>query len=119
MLGVKIAIAADHAGFAMKEEMKGRLVAQGHNIVDCGATAPDPGDDYPAFCAAAAELLSRGEVERAVIIGGSGQGEGIVTNRFRGVRCAVYYGGRPEITTLARRRHDHKSTCSPRAPCFS
>lgn len=103
---MKIAIAADHAGFALKAEVEKRLAALGHEVLDCGAHAPDPGDDYPSFCAEAAGALSRGEADRAIVIGGSGQGEAIVANRFRGVRCVVYYGGRPEIPTLAREHND-------------
>lgn len=90
--------ASDHAGF----EIKNALVAfvrdeLGHEVEDCGATTYDADDDYPDFIAIAARTLAEdvaaGKTDsRAIVAGGSGQGEAMVANRFPGVRCAVYYG---------------------------
>jgi len=94
---MKVYFASDHAGF----DTKNRLVAYvrdqlGHEVEDCGAHVNDPQDDYPAIIALAARKLSQdvaaGRVSRAIVAGGSGQGEAIVANRFPGVRCALYYG---------------------------
>jgi ribose 5-phosphate isomerase B len=94
---MKIYFAADHAGF----ELKNALIAYARDelnaeVEDCGALAYDKDDDYPQFIAIAARKLSAdvaaGMDSRAVVIGASGQGEAIVANRFKGVRCALYYG---------------------------
>ena len=94
---MKIYFASDHAGF----ELKNTLLAFArdelkHEVSDCGAYALDPMDDYPAIIATAAKKLSADFAENrasvAIVIGGSGQGEAMVANRFRGVRCALYYG---------------------------
>ncbi len=95
---MKVYFAADHAGF----ELKNTLVAfvrdeLGYEVEDCGASTYDAADDYPGIVAGAARKLSAdvagGFDSRAVILGGSGQGEAIVANRFKGVRAVVYYGG--------------------------
>ncbi|QQG37855.1 MAG: RpiB/LacA/LacB family sugar-phosphate isomerase [Candidatus Kaiserbacteria bacterium] len=93
---MKIYFAADHAGFELKNALIEYVRTLGHEAEDCGAFAFDKDDDYPHFIAAAAKKLSddaRSGVEsRAIVLGASGQGEAIVANRFRGVRCALYYG---------------------------
>jgi ribose 5-phosphate isomerase B len=94
---MKIYFAADHAGFELKNELmnyvRGELALE---VEDCGAFTMDPADDYPLFIGAAAQKLSddakQGIESRAVVIGASGQGEAIAANRFKGVRCALYYG---------------------------
>lgn len=93
---MRVYLAADHAGFELKQSLIPYVHELGHEPVDCGAHEHDPGDDYPAFVAEAAQRLSE-DVEqntesRAIVIGASGQGEAIVANRFKGVRCALYYG---------------------------
>jgi ribose 5-phosphate isomerase B len=103
---MKIALAADHAGYEMKEALELRLKQLGHEVADCGAPAFEPTDDYPGFCAAAARMVAHGDADRAVVIGGSGQGEAMVANRFRGVRCAVYAGGDPALVKLSREHND-------------
>ena len=96
-MAMKVYFAADHAGF----ETKNHLVAYVRDelrceVEDCGAFVDDPQDDYPAIVAVAARKLSEdvaaGKDSRAIVAGGSGQGEAIVANRFEGVRCALYYG---------------------------
>jgi ribose 5-phosphate isomerase B len=108
---IKVYFASDHAGF----EMKNALIAYvrdelGHEIEDVGAREFDAGDDYPPIIAVAARSLAQdlkeGRDAKAIILGGSGQGEAIVANRFAGVRAAVYYGGRPEIIKLSREHND-------------
>jgi ribose 5-phosphate isomerase B len=83
-----IALASDHAGFAYKEAVKAMLLKEGHTVQDFG-TNSDAACDYPDFIRPAAEAVARGEFERGVIFGGSGNGEAIVANRVRGIRCGV------------------------------
>ena len=86
---MKIAIAADHAGFALKERLKEYLKRQGHEVIDAGPPTYQPGDDYPDFAAPAAEMVARGEVDRGIVICDSGIGVDIVANKIPGVRSAL------------------------------
>ena len=83
-----IAIGSDHAGFAYKEAIKTMLLAAGHTVRDFG-TNSDAACDYPDFIRPVAEAVARGEFERGIVLGGSGNGEAIVANRVRGIRCGV------------------------------
>jgi ribose 5-phosphate isomerase B len=85
---MKIAVASDHAGFRYKELLKAALTARGHEVVDLG-TDSEFAVDYPVFIRPAAEAVARGDCHRAIVIGGSGNGEAIVANRVRGVRCTI------------------------------
>ncbi|MBC8144218.1 MAG: ribose 5-phosphate isomerase B [bacterium] len=85
---MKIAIASDHAGFAMKQLLRPWLAANGHEIVDLGAHDEKP-SDYPDFAQAVAEALIQHRVERGVLLCGSGVGASIAANRFPGVRAAL------------------------------
>jgi ribose 5-phosphate isomerase B len=85
---VRIALGSDHAGFGLKEDLKGFLADQGHEVIDCGTDSTQP-VDYPAFCAAAAREVSEGRADRAIVLGGSGQGEQIVANKVPGIRAAL------------------------------
>lgn len=85
---MKIAIGSDHAGFAYKEQIKTLLTGLGHEVRDFGTDSAAP-VDYPTFIRPAAEAVARGECERGIVIGGSGNGEAIVANKVRGVRCAL------------------------------
>jgi ribose 5-phosphate isomerase B len=85
---MKIALASDHAGFTYKEMIKKLLAHIGHDVRDFG-TNSDATVDYPAFIRAAAEAVARGECERGIVLGGSGNGEAMVANKVRGVRCAL------------------------------
>ena len=94
---MKIYFASDHAGFEMKNQLLAYVRDElGHEVEDCGAFSLDTNDDYPAIIANAARKLSADALEgtdsRAIVAGASGQGEAMVANRFRGVRCALYYG---------------------------
>jgi len=83
-----IAIGSDHAGFAYKEALKAALLADGHTVRDFG-THSDAPCDYPDFIRPVAEAVARGDYERGIVLGGSGNGEAIVANRVRGIRCGV------------------------------
>jgi ribose 5-phosphate isomerase B len=85
---VRIALGSDHAGFGLKEDLKAFLVEHGHEVIDCGTDSTEP-VDYPAFCAAAAREVSEGRADRAIVLGGSGQGEQMVANKVRGIRAAL------------------------------
>jgi ribose 5-phosphate isomerase B len=85
---VRVAMGADHAGFGLKEALKGFLRERGHDVVDFGTDSEAP-VDYPSFCAAAARAVVAGEADRAVVLGGSGQGEQIAANKVRGARAAL------------------------------
>ena len=85
---MKIAIGSDHAGFDYKEKLKTYLAEQGHTVVDFGTYSSDAAD-YPLFIRPTAEAVANGECERGIVLGGSGNGEAIVANRVKGVRCAL------------------------------
>lgn len=94
---MKVYLAADHAGVPLKNFLVDQLKKYEHfQVEDCGALTLDPADDYPPIIAAGAKRLSHDSGEgidsKLIVIGGSGQGEAIVANRFKGVRCALYYG---------------------------
>lgn len=103
---MKIFLATDHAGFTHKEALKKHLIDNGYEVVDCGAEKFVQGDDYVPYMAKAAESVSKDPQSKAVIFGGSGQGEDMVANRFKNVRSAVYYGGPLEIIKLSREHND-------------
>ena len=84
----KIAIGSDHAGFRYKGIIVGMLRADGHEVTDMG-TYSDEAVDYPLFIRPVAESVARGEHDRGIVLGGSGNGEAIVANRVRGIRCAL------------------------------
>jgi ribose 5-phosphate isomerase B len=85
---MRIALGADHAGFPLKQDLSGFLQEQGHDVLDLGTHSTAP-VDYPAFCASAARAVINGEADRAIVLGGSGQGEQIAANKVRGVRAAL------------------------------
>jgi ribose 5-phosphate isomerase B len=85
---MRVAIGADHAGFPLKEDLKSFLADDGHEVLDVGTDSTDP-VDYPQFCAAAARAVVAGEADRAIVLGGSGQGEQIAANKVHGIRAAL------------------------------
>ncbi len=85
---MRVALGADHAGFPLKEDLKAFLVEEGHEVDDHGTDSTEP-VDYPAFCAAAARAVAAGEADRAIVLGGSGQGEQIAANKVDGIRAAL------------------------------
>ncbi len=104
---MKVYFASDHAGFEHKEKLLSFVSTElGLETEDLGAYAYDAEDDYPDFIARAAEAIHRDQQSKAIILGGSGQGEAMVANRFLGVRAAVWYGGSQDILTLSREHND-------------
>lgn len=102
-----IYFAADHAGFELKEALVAYVAGLGYEVEDCGAFSLDPNDDYPAFMQKAGDAVAASPLaHKAIILGGSGQGEAIVANRIPGVRAVVYYGGNPAIVRLSREHND-------------
>ena len=99
MHAMKIAIGSDHAGFRYKEMLKQHLITQGHEVHDFGTSSTEP-VDYPVFIRPVAEAVARGECDRGIVLGGSGNGEAIVANRVRGVRCSLCWN--VESARLAR-----------------
>lgn len=100
---MKIAIAADHAGFRYKTMLARHLADKGHEVVDFGTASTDS-VDYPDFVHPAAAAVSRGDCERGIVLGGSGNGEAMAANRHRGVRCALCWN--EESALLARSHND-------------
>jgi ribose 5-phosphate isomerase B len=100
---MKIAVASDHAGYRLKEELKLLLRELGHEVRDFGTHSEDP-VDYPDLIVLAAEAVARGECDRGIVLGGSGSGEAMVANKVPGVRCALCH----DVTTarLARAHND-------------
>lgn len=85
---MKIGIGSDHAGYRYKELIKGHLAKLGHEVQDFG-TDSEVSCDYPLFIRPTAEAVAAGKVERGIVLGGSGNGEAIVANRVKGVRCTL------------------------------
>src|SRR5579862_9633518 len=108
VLNMKIAIGSDHAGF----EYKGRIIAflqkLGHEVKDMG-TYSDAVVDYPLFIRPVAEAVARGEYERGIVLGGSGNGEAMVANKVKGVRCALCWN---EETAHLAKEHNNANVLS-------
>jgi ribose 5-phosphate isomerase B len=85
---MRVAIGADHAGFLLKEHLKGTLERLGHTVEDFGTTS-EASVDYPPICLAVGRAVAEGRAERGIVLGGSGQGEQIAANKVRGVRAAL------------------------------
>jgi ribose 5-phosphate isomerase B len=85
---MKISLGSDHAGFNYKQAIAEMLLAQGHEVIDCGTHSAES-TDYPLWVIPAAEKAASGEVDKAIVFGGSGNGEAIAANKVKGVRCAV------------------------------
>ncbi len=100
---MRIAVASDHAGYRYKEAIRRHLEAAGHDVLDLGTDSTAP-VDYPPFIRQAAAAVVRGDCDRAIVLGGSGNGEAIVANRLRGIRCALCWS--VESAELARRHND-------------
>jgi len=98
---MKIAIGSDHAGFVYKERIKEFLSSLGHEVTDFGTNSEDP-VDYPLFIRPVALAVARGEADRGVVLGGSGNGEAMCANRVKGVRCALCWD-----TTTAKLGRQH------------
>ncbi|PTY03162.1 ribose 5-phosphate isomerase B [Opitutaceae bacterium EW11] len=103
-----IAIGSDHAGFKYKEAIKAHLLAAGHTVRDFG-THSEEACDYPDFIRPVAQAVARGEYERGIVLGGSGNGEAIVANREKGVRCGLCWN---EQVAIWNRSHNDGNVLS-------
>jgi ribose 5-phosphate isomerase B len=100
---MKISLGTDHAGFHYKEKVKELLGQLGHEVTDFGTWSEEP-VDYPRFIRPAAEAVAKGECERGIVFGGSGNGEAMSANKVRGVRCALCWN--EETARLSRQHND-------------
>ena len=105
---MKIAVASDHAGFALKQQVADHLRRLDHEVLDLGTDSEDS-VDYPPFCAAAARAAVGGDVELAFVFGGSGNGEQMAANKVRGCRAALCHD---EFTARMARLHNNANVCS-------
>ena len=85
---MRVAVGSDHAGFALKAHLSETLVSLGHDVDDIGTDSEEP-VDYPPICAAVGRAVMKGEADRGIVLGGSGQGEQMTANKIRGVRAAL------------------------------
>ena len=100
---MKIAIGSDHAGFKYKSIIVDMLRSEGYEVTDMG-TDSEKAVDYPLFIRPVAESVARGEHDRGIVLGGSGNGEAIVANRVRGIRCTLCWN--VESARLGRSHND-------------
>jgi len=105
---MKIALGSDHAGFTYKEKIKAYLLLRRHEVVDFGTDSETP-VDYPLFIRPAALAVSRGECDRGIVLGGSGNGEAITANKVPGIRCALCWN---EQTAHWARQHNDANMLS-------
>ena len=100
---MKIAIGSDHAGFRYKDKVRDFLEDLGYSVTDFGTHSEEP-VDYPIFIRPVAEAVARGEFDRGIVLGGSGNGEAMVANRLKGIRCALCWNA--DSARLARQHND-------------
>ena len=100
---MKISLGTDHAGFLYKEKVKELLGSLGHEVKDFGTWSEEP-VDYPLFIRPAAQAVAKGECDRGIVFGGSGNGEAMAANKVRGVRCALCWN--EESARLSRQHND-------------
>ena len=100
---MKIAIAADHAGFSLKERLRDRLLAEGHEVVDLG-TRNEDSTDYPDYAAGVARRVMAGDSERGILVCSSGVGMAIAANKINGIRAAL--AANPDEVRLTRAHND-------------
>jgi ribose 5-phosphate isomerase B len=100
---MKFAIGSDHAGFHLKGKIIRLLTGLSHDIADFG-THSDAPVDYPLFIRPAAEAVAKGNCDRGIVLGGSGNGEAMVANKIPGIRCALCWSA--ETAALCRKHND-------------
>ena len=105
---MKIALASDHAGYEYKSAIADWLAHRGHELTDFGTSGTAP-VDYPDFIRPAAQAVARGDCERGIVLGGSGNGEAMTANKIRGVRCALCWS---EDTARLSRQHNDANVLS-------
>ena len=86
---MRVAIGADHGGYALKDELKQFLQSLGHEMIDVGAHTLDPADDFPDFTRPLAESVASGSADRGIMICGSGVGASVAANKVKGIRASV------------------------------
>ncbi len=101
---MRVHIGSDHAGFELKADLVHRLQQQGHDVVDHGASVPDPDDDYPPYCLRAGAAVVADPASLGIVLGGSGNGEQIAANKVAGVRAVLAWN--LEIAGLGREHND-------------
>jgi len=101
---VRVYLGSDHAGFELKTALAEAVAAAGHDVVDCGPPAYQPGDDYPPFVMRAAAAAAANPGSFAIVVGGSGNGEQIAANKIDGIRAALAWS--EETARLARQHND-------------
>lgn len=107
-MDVRVVIGSDHAGFSLKESVGRHLREAGHDVIDVGTDSTEP-VDYPPICADVARRVIRGEGDRGIVIGGSGQGEAIAANKVHGARAALCHD---EYTARFARLHNDANVLS-------
>jgi len=105
---MRIVVASDHAGFALKQVVAAHVRDAGHEVEDLGTFSTQP-VDYPWFCATAARAVVSGSADRGIVIGGSGQGEAIAANKVHGTRAALCHD---ETTARLARLHNDANVLS-------
>ena len=100
---IRIAIAADHAGYHLKEKLKGYLKDEGYSVYDFG-TDSDMSVDYPDYICPAARSVAEGKQHLGIVLGGSGNGEAMAANKIKGIRCALCFND--ESARLAKEHND-------------
>ncbi len=105
---MRIALGTDHAGYELKERIKQYLIEEGHEVKDFGTYSAEP-CDYPDFVYPAALATAKGECDRTIVLGGSGNGEAIVANKVRGIRCVICRG---EVGARLGRAHNDANAIS-------
>jgi len=107
---MKIVLGADHRGFQGKERLKGFLLDQGHEVLDCGSDS-DKSSDYPDFAVPACLRVAREQAERAILLCGTGIGMSITANKVAGIRAALCHD---ELSAEISRRHNNANVlCLP------
>jgi ribose 5-phosphate isomerase B len=105
---MKIAIGSDHAGFSYKQRIIEHLKEKGHEVLDLGTHSADS-TDYPLWIIPTAEAVAKGEAERGIVLGGSGNGEAIAANKVKGIRCALCWS---DETAILSRQHNNANVLS-------
>src|SRR3989344_6237554 len=103
---MKVYVAADHAGFALKQKLVASVRELGFEVQDMGPATLNPDDDYPDFIIPVAQAVVADTTAFGIVLGKSGQGEAMAANRVVGARAAVYYGGPLELVALSRKHNN-------------
>jgi ribose 5-phosphate isomerase B len=111
MKRAKIYLAGDHAGFKLKKKIKSYLEKKKFDVEDLGPHKYNSTDDYPDFVIPLAKKIASNKNSRGIIIAGSGQGEAMATNKFKGVRAALYHANNLRFLKMSRQHDDANVLC--------